>query len=1444
MGRLFERSKGTRLGVCREKWLAARILVVLALIVGFGESQTLAANPQLQGLAPFTWRQIDTGPQQTRYVGRDYTDCSQTRFLSHPAGRSYSGMDYGGGRLFYWGGAHHSYPGNDVELFDVQTNRWTQMFRPECFPECCTIVGTSCNTGCSSMGGGFNTGVTPLGRPYSEHEYDRQAYHARRGTFFVSSGSGAWEYNPATNAWTRIATSMPYSGDVANNTMFYDPDLPDGLGNSGTMMWIALGSTGRGIHRLNFATGTWDAHDAVPTGIGWSEITSAYDPIGRRHLLVLDGQGFFWYHAGTRSWQAIAGAPAGADVRTSVAYDPPRRRFLVLNNDPNGPGFRLWDFDPQSGSWTAIAMSGTPPVRSGSGARWGVLEYDDINNAFWYLNHRNIGSGGSGGDNEGDVELWAFVTGATPPAASPTGAVSVTPTQPAATATRTPTSSGVAPTATRTRTPTAAATVFPGTPSGSLDIPLTVRELLPAADVISATPPDLVGMARVSEPATFGVPLRESDAVQDLSVLKVVDGQTGAAVQAQFRSLPPSYPSGAVRWVLVDVQTDLAANGTRSLRLRRGDPTPIATPLASDGGGTITVNTGPASFTVRKASFNVIDRAVVNGVTLVSSGHGGAIRWQASDGTLYESRNDPGSTAVIEENGPLRAVVRAQGRLRSAGGTSAMGYTARLHFHAGHSYVRARVTIENAFRDDTTRKQFAFAEMRLPLSLGTGRNFALSNTTGEVTGTVASGSQAYLYQGRTTSKANSESIRVSGFNSFFREENDWGANFAGAGQDGFTIVNGASTLVSFGGTSAFARGYGDLSDNNNRGLTVAMRDFDSFYPSGIELTSSGEVAVEIFSRRNTLQPMTFDWGLHETRDILLDFHTGTPNLALAHYRVQYPLMGLAPHAQYRDTGGFLGRTQLVTYDEMVAYHATNDAGLGSSQFAPNERAYGVTQYTLPNQRIVRTRSYDWSEGGRQTNGDQSAAKLLSFLQTGHGGLFHAAYNLVNFITDQAVHRSDREDRNTWGLPDPENRVTGATTNRINGGSGIFEDDMEHENTLGIVLLYYLTGDQGIWEGIIDHGEWLAHAKAFSLPTRCEPGTRGTSQRAKWFAILYDLTSDPRYLTQLGRVADSYVCGVIADPSDVNDQGQDMDRGYYRSDTNPPTDPRSVSLGPVAFVRARGLWEMIRVLPDSDPRKEDLEDRLLGYTYFIAREGYFDGNGRICRGFGAPAAPGGNNNYLLDSAPADESLRTQFNMQDHLPALEFAARRSGDPVIKYVGRRIVGAIGALGGGGCDGVATVAQSYAYYADWPAQAFIYNELHPEQSGVVFMNDDPGTYGGLQVTNNGGGSYTLQWTVPPAARRYQIKYGPQVMVPNLNFDKYARTYQYNPAVYDNFWAGNGEGVSNQPRNITNEPVPGTPGSQQTHTITGLTPGQTYRFALRVNTNGSMTPPSPPRLL
>jgi len=93
----------------------------------------------------------------------------------------------------------------------------------------------------------------------------------------------------------------------------------------------------------------------------------------------------------------------------------------------------------------------------------------------------------------------------------------------------------------------------------------------------------------------------------------------------------------------------------------------------------------------------------------------------------------------------------------------------------------------------------------------------------------------------------------------------------------------------------------------------------------------------------------------------------------------------------------------------------------------------------------------------------------------------------------------------------------------------------------------------------------------------------------------------------------------------------------------------------------------------------------------------------------------------------------------------------------------------------------------------------------------------------------------------KYQIKYGPQPMVPNLNFDKDARTYQYGPNVYDNFWAETVKASPTNPATCRTSPTR-CAGSEQTYNITGLDPAMTYRFAMRIETDGSSGPVPTPR--
>src|SRR5581483_419614 len=210
-----------------------------------------------------------------------------------------------------------------------------------------------------------------------------------------------------------------------------------------------------------------------------------------------------------------------------------------------------------------------------------------------------------------------------------------------------------------------------------LSVPLTIQEALyPGAPT--------QGISRTQDPVTVGIPLPDSAGIANINQL----GLSGASV-GQFRVLG-RWPSGNIKWVLVDTQADVPAGGqNQSITVTSGTGNFGGANLATDNGSSITVNTGVAQFTIRKAAFNLFDQVVVNGKTLVASGTSpGLVLLGPSSGTscgvctdAYTSSNDPNSTAVIEENGPARAVVKADGSHVDAAGHVYMHYTVRVHFY-------------------------------------------------------------------------------------------------------------------------------------------------------------------------------------------------------------------------------------------------------------------------------------------------------------------------------------------------------------------------------------------------------------------------------------------------------------------------------------------------------------------------------------------------------------------------------------------------------------------------------------------------------------------------------------------------------------------------------------------------------------------------------------------
>lgn len=136
--------------------------------------------------------------------------------------------------------------------------------------------------------------------------------------------------------------------------------------------------------------------------------------------------------------------------------------------------------------------------------------------------------------------------------------------------------------------------------SAQLTVPLTIQEM---------TYPGITGVARTSEPVAMGIPLAKGvvpcgkpspASCSGISTL----GLTGATV-GQFRCLV-EWENQSCKWVLVDTQVTLATGSVDiSVVLNNaGTGSFGGSNLATDNGTNITVNTGSAQFTIKKANFN------------------------------------------------------------------------------------------------------------------------------------------------------------------------------------------------------------------------------------------------------------------------------------------------------------------------------------------------------------------------------------------------------------------------------------------------------------------------------------------------------------------------------------------------------------------------------------------------------------------------------------------------------------------------------------------------------------------------------------------------------------------------------------------------------------------------------------------------------------------------
>jgi len=925
----------------------------------------------------------------------------------------------------------------------------------------------------------------------------------------------------------------------------------------------------------------------------------------------------------------------------------------------------------------------------------------------------------------------------------------------------------------------------------AVNVPLIVKEALPAS---------VTGINRTAEIATGGIPLPEDSGITSITQL----GLNGVSV-GQFRVIG-RWPNGNIKWVLLDFPLNLSA-GTTSTAVTLVDGTGNfgGSDLAVDNGTTITVSTGAATFIIKKANFNIFDSVTVDATQMVISGNGGRMSMVGTDDVEYSSANDASSTAVIEENGPVRTVVKATGSFKSVGGARLMDYTLRLHFYKGKTTVKSNTELRNANYQYPGSVAFKSAAIIVPTDLGTSKSATFGINGSLNTTSLGTGETAYLFQGYNTKYKTYPEI-------FMGHSNvNWLPPLPGSGGDlytfdpnytGIKIQVGSTTVNAFGTISQYGDSSASVDDSSGKGVTAGMKWLAAFWPGGFEFKEDGTVSIELYSKQNpynAVKPIRMALWSHDPRTIIWDFHASggnTNNVAISK-QLEYPLLVRAAFTQYVSTKAIYGQLELPTVAEETSFFAD----ISHSERLPSFENQANTY-------IYREAPGATGGGGNQLNTALNA--LLDWLRTGYGGWFLKGEQRVVFNNATISPRSDNFTRafpsSTWVNP---NQLLS------------MGQDWEHMHVSSSPLYYYLTGDESIKEGILDLNDVIVTSTNYPLyPLPASTYLRGFAWKTQLASMGFEFSCETGSCDNRVKSLLETAIGFQIDSRDGGGNtwrsfGRSLDRGYLFWE-----DPEEMIFGNQSlrhnhslydYLYFEGIWQCWRVMKSSwwnYSRLLDMEDYLTGLSQYYFKE-WIEATQP-----GTPAAAlnfpySMQYNTLLDTATSYTHYDgSNLGVYDFGRAASWGYSRTTDQDFLNKGKELVWE-------------TPVTGLNSQHELQVQHFI----HTYNNSATIPTWKPLP---INVTDNGGGSYTLSWTVPTGTTQYQIKYSSKPIVEWLGFNKDTRKYLYDPASYTAFFAAS---------NIVRNPAPATPGTVQTITLSGLPVGQKFSAKYLATPNEPLLP-------
>lgn len=201
------------------------------------------------------------------------------------------------------------------------------------------------------------------------------------------------------------------------------------------------------------------------------------------------------------------------------------------------------------------------------------------------------------------------------------------------------------------------------------------------------------GFLRVQEPVTVGLPLPKGSCFE-MQMLALRDHHGHAhPLQAEILS---RWSDGSVKWILLDFQVSMGANESvawtlcgQNARVENGEPASLSVARVGEH---LVVRTGVAEFSVSTKICRPFDRVILHG-SEVAGDKSHSLALTDGEGRVYLPLID---CLEVETAGPLRATVRAQGKLCSPEGSALADFIARVTFYGRRSDVQLEWTIRNS----------------------------------------------------------------------------------------------------------------------------------------------------------------------------------------------------------------------------------------------------------------------------------------------------------------------------------------------------------------------------------------------------------------------------------------------------------------------------------------------------------------------------------------------------------------------------------------------------------------------------------------------------------------------------------------------------------------------------------------------------------------------------